>query len=683
MMRQSKKTRAIRALLISAVVHLCLMIALTFLFYNSQTSEFNDAIGVEFLDKDNLQKPRRKLLKPPLPKQLLTRRKSRSAVANQPQTVKLFASSNPINETARRLPDSLLRNTATNQVNPQDQLPDVTTDTRRIHSRERPIAESVSSRFRENDGDGVESYRQRVRGNGSGGLHSVESTGASDVGAVGDLPGRGEGGAGDTINANNPFAHALKRIADHIVSTREKDKVNVVFVVDTSASMRDNIQQVADHLNIMTDEFDTIKLEYYLGMSEFSVRREGQRVKTNALRPDVGLIRRNMQRARLSGDEHALDALVDTLNYMEFHPDADKHLVLVTDERATTSLAKGNASREMRERIIRDCLSQEIRTNVLGFTEAFQKQIAEETGGLWQEIPGGLSQVTSLPSSRIDNEKFLKNFRDIVKDMRDIVKDMRRNSRTPLFSMDAELADELDAEGNSISKEILRRFKKLKRPLSPRALLQRKKDGHDWLILDGQTFYAIRKVNNQLNVYLGHHVESLSTPSKMDIIIMLDYSRSMGGKSEAVMLGISTLIGRLDLLPISYRIQLIRFAEAKDAIKSVDGTVVTQGFVSESQIKTFMEAPFGGDEHLIDAIIEGLPEIRLRPNATPVLLVLTDEPSTGSLTEDRAIEVCQSLGIRAYVIGHPTDAFQLALAERTGGRLFTMSNHLNKRYPYQ
>ena len=164
---------------------------------------------------------------------------------------------------------------------------------------------------------------------------------------------------------------------------------------------------------------------------------------------------------------------------------------------------------------------------------------------------------------------------------------------------------------------------------------------------------------------------------------MLDYSRSMGGKSEAVMLGISTLIGRLDLLSISYRIQLIRFAEAKDAIKSVDGTVVTQGFVTESQIKTFLEAPFGGDEHLIDAIVEGLPKIEFRPNAARVLLVLTDEPSTGSLTEDRAIEVCQSLGIQAYVIGHPTDAFQLALAERTGGRLFTMSNHLSKRYPYQ
>ena len=675
MIRQSKKTRAARALLISAVVHLFLMIVLTFLFYNSEKEEFDDAIGVEFLDKDNLQKPRRKLLKPRLPKQLLTLRKSQSTTSDQPRTVKLLASSNPINETTRRQPDSLFWNTTTNQDNPQDLLPEVMTNTRRIYSREVPIPEAVASRFQKNYGDGVKSYRQRVSGEGANGLHSVESTGASDVGTVGDQPGTGQGGTGGKINANNPFAHALKRIADHVISTRETDKVNVVFVVDTSASMRDNIQQVANHLNIMTNEFDTIKLEYHLGMSEFSVRRDGQRLKTVSLRPDVGLIRRNMQRARLSGNEHALDALVDTLNYMEFHPDADKHLVLVTDEPATTSLALENATVDMRARIIRDCLSQEIHTNVLGFTEPFQKQIAEETGGLWQKIPGGLSQVASLPTSRLAKERFLKVFRDIVKDI--------RQSGILVFSMDVEFQHDLDAKGNLISNSILRRFKKHGRPLSAKAYIKRNGKGHNWLILDGQTSYTIRKVNDKLNVHLGHSVESHSTPSVVDVVIMLDYSRSMGGKSEAVMLGISTLIGRLDLLSISYRIQLIRFAEAKDAIKSVDGTVVTQGFVTESQIKTFLEAPFGGDEHLIDAIVEGLPKIEFRPNAARVLLVLTDEPSTGSLTEDRAIEVCQSLGIQAYVIGHPTDAFQLALAERTGGRLFTMSNHLSKRYPYQ
>lgn len=672
MIPQSKKSRAIRALLISAVVHLCLMIALTFLLYNSEKGEFEDAIGIEFLDKDKLQKPRRELLKPPLPKQLLTRRKSQSTAADQPRTVKLVASSNPLNEATRYLPDTLYQNTTPNQDDPQDLLPEVMTDTKRIYSREAPIPESVASRFRENNGEGVKSYRQRVRGDGDNGLHSVESTGASDVGTVGDRSGVGKGGA---MGTTNPFAHALKRIADHIISTRQTNKVNVVFVVDTSASMRDNIQQVANHVHIMTEEFDTVNLEYHLGMSEFSVRRNGQRLKTHSLRPDVGLIRRNMQHTRLKGDEHALDAIVETLNFMEFHPDADKHLVLVTDEPATTSMKSEYAAKEMRTRIIHDCLRQEIHTNVLGFTEPFQMQIAEETGGLWQEIPGGLFQAAALPSSRTGNEKFLKVFRDVVKEI--------RRSGAHAFSMELELQDQLDAKGSSISKDILRRFKKHGRPLSHKAFIKRKKESHNWLILDGQTSYAIKKVNNKLNVHLGHSVELGSTPGAIDVIIMLDYSRSMGGKSEAVMLGISTLIGRLDLLSISYKIQLIRFAEAKDTIKSIDGTVVTKGFVTESQIKTFLEDPFGGDEHLIDAIVEGLPKIEFRPNASRVLLVLTDEPSTGNLTEDEAIEICQSLAIQAYVIGHPADTFQLALAEQTGGRLFTMSNHLSKRFPYQ
>ena len=675
MIPQSKKTRAIRALLISAAIHLCLMIVLTFLFYSSEEGEFDDAIGVEFLDKEKLQKPRRELLKPPLPKQLLTRRKSQSTVADQPRTVKMLASSNPINEAARHLPDTLHQNTTPNRDNPQDLLPEVMTDTPRIYSREVPIPESVASRFRENDGGGVKSYRQRVRGDGENGLHALESTGASDVGTVGSRSGEGKGGKGGTMGTTNPFAHALKRIADHIISTRQTDKVNVVFVVDTSASMRDNIQQVANHVHIMTEEFDTINLEYHLGMSEFSVRRNGQRLKTDSLRPDGGLIRRKMQRARLSGDEHALDAIVETLNFMEFHPEADKHLVLVTDEPATTSLASEHAAKEMRTRIIHDCLRQEIHTNVLGFIEPFQMQVAEETGGLWQEIPGGLFQAAALPSSRTGNEKFLNVFKDVVKEI--------RRSGAHAFSMELELQDELDAKGTSISKKILRKFKKHGRPLSPFAYIKKKGGGNSWIIYDGLTSYAIKKANDKLNVNLGHSVESGSTPGAIDVIIMLDYSRSMGGKSEAVMLGISTLIGRLDLLSISYKIKLIRFAEAKDAIKSIDGTVVTKGFVTESQIKSSLEDPFGGDEHLIDAIVEGLPKIEFRPNASRVLLVLTDEPSTGSLKEDEAIKICRSLAIQAYVIGHPSDTFQLALTEQTGGRLFTMSNHLSKRYPYQ
>ena len=174
--------------------------------------------------------------------------------------------------------------------------PDVTTDAKRINNRETPISEEVASPFQTTTGAGVDSLRQRVKGDGGDGFHKLESTGASEIGTIGDGDGDGEGEGTGSGDSNNPFAKALKRIADHIIGTREVDKVNVVFVLDTSASMRDNVQEVAANLFAMVDAFDLVNLEYHFGMSEFSVRYEGQKLEIRTLLPDVGMLRRRMQK---------------------------------------------------------------------------------------------------------------------------------------------------------------------------------------------------------------------------------------------------------------------------------------------------------------------------------------------------------------------------------------------------
>ena len=209
--------------------------------------------------------------------------------------------------------------------------------------------------------------------------------------------------------------------------------------------------------------------------------------------------------------------------------------------------------------------------------------------------------------------------------------------------------------------------------------------GEVWVITDpgNGRVYTIRKEGEKLNVYLGVHPEATARPI-VDIVIMLDYSRSMGGKSEALMLGISTLIGRLDLLPIDYQIGLIRFAEAKDAIKSVDGVDVIQMPIRETGIRDLLADPFGGDEHLTDAIAKGLRQFHFRRDSRRFILVLTDEPTTGTIPPERAITLCQSLGLRAYVIGVPGKGdFQWQLTKQTGGRFFRMPKHLRQSNPDQ
>ena len=689
MLLQNYRRRSIHALLIALIIYLCIAIMLTFVYHQQGGSGFEEVIEVALLEEKDLLKSRRETLKPPPPKRIMVPRQVQSSIAHQPQTVKLTPAANPISETLQPSEQPLLHNATPDQLNPQDQLPDVTTAAEQLNSRQTRISQAVSTRFQASDAEGVKSHRQRAKGSAKDGIHALESTGTSDIGTVGNRPGkRGtgqeNGSSTSDDSSKSPFAEALRRIGEHVVATRTKDQIDVVFVLDTSASMRDNIQQVADNLFSMTDAFDQVNIEYFLGMTEFSVRQAGQQLKQRPLVPDVGMLRHQMRKIRLSGDEHALDAMMDTFNSMEFRSNADKFLVLVTDEPATTRLGMDWDLDEMRQKVIDSCQLNELRVNVLGHTEKYQTRLAEETDGLWQEIPGGLRQRTSLQASPTSKGGLVQTFRTIATDI-------RRNAGALLFSLDLEFQAALDDHGDILTQKLRREFRKNNVVLSEAWQLSEsattlvRSPGEIWVITDHGSgrVYTIRKEGEKLNVYLGIHPEA-AVHHIADIIIILDYSRSMGGKSETIMLGISALIGRLQLLPIDYQIGLIRFAEAKDAIKSVHGADVTQMPIGETAIRDLMALPFGGDEHLTNAIVKGLPQVRFRRDASRFILVLTDEPTTGTVPPERAIALCQSLGVRAYVVGVPGKGdFQWKLTKRTGGLFFRMPKHLRQTYPYQ
>ena len=737
MSRSTSKQRSLNACLIAAIIHVCFAVLLTFSYYTRLSNEFEDVLGVELVDTKDNEIQQRRLKRLP-PKQPLTSKKTKSIVNSRPRHVSLKASSNLIDETVR-LSEKILMHNATESVSKTaTNLPDIITQAEKLNSRDAALAQSVQSPFEISSGKGVESIRQRVKGDGESGFHRLKSTGTAEIGTIGEGIGHGEGdGKGNGIgnSGTNPFADALKQIADHIISTRELDKVNVVFVLDTSASMRDNIQQVATNLYSMTDAFDLVNIEYHLGMSEFSVRREGQQINTRSLQPDVGALRRRMQNIILSGDENALDALIETLNFVEFHADAEKHLILVTDEPASTRLRETDAKTKMREKVIDQSQFEEIRVNVLGFPEPFQQNLADATGGVWQQIPGSAYNPAALPNNRAGNQKLLKVFRDIAVDI-------RKGGGKSLFSLELKfevpfgdgkisldkIQQEFENNGVAFKEHILtsENAKILEKPdtdlrviidhangkiyaiqrvekglnvyagLYPKSwnlgedlIARSQQRSQKWLLTDLQNnqVYTFKKDKDRLIVYTGGQPGTASNKAAepiVDIVVMLDYSRSMGGKSQAIMLGLSNLIGRLSIFRIKYRIGLIRFAEAKDAIKTIDGTVVTQMPLNEVIIEDLLGDPFGGDEHLIDAIVEGLPKVKFSPYAKRFLLVLTDEPTTGKYSAEQALQLCHSFGITVYVIGYPEPIdFQTTLATQTGGIFFTMPKHLEKAYPNQ
>ena len=256
MILQPRRRRLIHALLISLIIYLCTAIALAFIYYQGGKGGFEEIVEVVLLDEKDLLKSRRDPLKPPPPKRIMAPRQVQSSMPHQPQTIKLTTAANPISETLQLSEQPLLHSANPDQANPQDQLPDVTTATERLNSRETRIDETVSTRFQTSNGEGVESHRQRAKGSGKDGIHALESTSASDIGVVGNRPGkRGSGQqdgstAGDS-SSDSPFAEALRRIAEHIIATRTRDQVDIVFVLDTSASMRDNIRPLSKKIIVI------------------------------------------------------------------------------------------------------------------------------------------------------------------------------------------------------------------------------------------------------------------------------------------------------------------------------------------------------------------------------------------------------------------------------------------------
>ncbi len=735
-MRQKRsKTRSINALLIAGILHIWLALFLTFFYYTQLSHEIDDVIGLDLVNLDNPDQLHRRT-KRPLPKQTLNKALSKTFSEHRPKHLEQNVSPHPIDETLRPSEQVLMHHASEIVSDTATDLTDMTTHAKHLDRQSAALPKAVSSPYDITPGKGKESLRQRVKGDGKSGIHRIKSTGTADIGSIGDGFGiEGDGKKGTGKGKSDPIGDALKEIANHIVASRTLDKVNVVFVLDTSASMRDNIQQVAKNLYTMTDAFDLASLEYHFGMSEFSVRQAEQELKTNALIPDVGLLKRRMQEVRLSGSENALDALLETVNFIDFHADADKHLILVTDEPATTGLRTENSTQTQREKVIDEAQFQEIRVNVLGFTEPYQQKLAEVTGGVWQQIPGSEYNPASLPTNRAGNQKLLKTFRDIATSI-------RKSGNTPIVKIPLYFEVAIQAGENPIQRiqkefdthgvvlkaesfkteynELVEQDKKNlliitdynhgqlyamqieKNKISvysgehpknwtsaPKLIANSYQQSNKWFINDkvNKQTYTLIKAREELAVYMGGqpgNTQRTNTESIVDIVVMLDYSRSMGGKSQAVMLGLSTLIGRLSIFPMKYRIGLLRFAVPKDAIKSVDGVDIAQMPINEVIIESLMEDPFGGDEHLLDAIVEGLPQVQFSPYARRFLLILTDEPTTGTQTAEKALEVCQSLGITAYIIGYPDENdFQTTLADETGGFFYTMPRHLDKAYPNQ
>ena len=68
---------------------------------------------------------------------------------------------------------------------------------------------------------------------------------------------------------------ALNRIAKHIIASRHTNLVDIVFIIDGSGSMKNDVDAVREHLNSMTKQFESAGIDFTIGIVAF---RAGDRL---------------------------------------------------------------------------------------------------------------------------------------------------------------------------------------------------------------------------------------------------------------------------------------------------------------------------------------------------------------------------------------------------------------------
>ncbi len=180
-----------------------------------------------------------------------------------------------------------------------------------------------------------------------------------------------------------------------------------------------------------------------------------------------------------------------------------------------------------------------------------------------------------------------------------------------------------------------------------------------------------------------------SNPGKVDVVFVFDYSLSMQTKTDPACDGLDLMVSVFNTAGLDYRFGIIRFWAAVGGGEST--IVVTKPPLEAEQVKSLFRLPKNGDEHLLDAIMEGVPKLRTEEGRNLVLIIVTDEPtskrSEKGYTAGKAISVCRGAFARVYVIGGVTsmrsnsigDNFQRQVAQVTKGEHYIMPGALARQ----
>jgi len=204
------------------------------------------------------------------------------------------------------------------------------------------------------------------------------------------------GGTPGLMDGANIFEVALYWIAKNIINKNKTGKEDIVFLIDASGTMEDNIAAVVRYINKMVDVLKDSKLDYTLGIVKFKRILKVNDIKVYEQTKDVNQFKSILRSIKCSDGESIFDAIETGLTQVKYRNNAEKTLILVTDESMQPKPRGEQTTRTLpRKEIIKQDLQEAIKMaqgidakiSVIAIDDEMEKTLAKETGGVWFPIP--------------------------------------------------------------------------------------------------------------------------------------------------------------------------------------------------------------------------------------------------------------------------------------------------------
>ena len=196
----------------------------------------------------------------------------------------------------------------------------------------------------------------------------------------------GGGGSSGGANVGGVFVYMMQDIARTLAQATTTGKVDIIFVLDETASMVDNIRGIRAYVDFLFEAMERVGRDATFGLVTFR-----DKTKTYGRTDDLGTFKNWLFKIGVDGGgdiaEAGLDGLMAAVTETKFRKEAQRFIILASDGAFHDADYDGRSAYSLDE-VIETLQKEQVRVDVIGIDYLPIQQIALATGGTWRAIPG-------------------------------------------------------------------------------------------------------------------------------------------------------------------------------------------------------------------------------------------------------------------------------------------------------